>query len=92
MGSAGVSPVPGRDPSRPSQVVADLVPQALRGTAYGVFNTALGIAALPASLIAGILWDGLGPGRGLGPAAPSVFGAALAQASATLLMVWSPDP
>ena len=55
-----------------SAVVADLVPEHLRGTAYGVFNAALGVAALPASVIAGVLWDWYGP------AAPFLFGAALA--------------
>jgi len=52
--------------------VADLVPAQVRGTAYGFFNTAIGISALPSSLIAGILWQEIGPG------APFVFGAALA--------------
>ena len=36
-------------------LVADLVPEAMRGTAYGLFNAAIGITALPASLIAGLL-------------------------------------
>jgi predicted MFS family arabinose efflux permease len=49
-----------------------LVPERLRGTAYGIFNAALGVAALPASLIAGLLWDWYGP------SAPFLFGAALA--------------
>jgi MFS family permease len=65
--------------------VADLVPSELRGTAYGIFNTAVGIAALPASLIAGVLWEGLGPWPGWGPAAPFLFGSALALAAALLL-------
>jgi len=55
-----------------SAVVADLVPERLRGTAYGIFNAALGVAALPASLLAGLLWDWYGP------SAPFLFGAALA--------------
>jgi MFS family permease len=37
--------------------VADLVPEALRGTAYGLYNFAIGIAALPASLILGLIWQ-----------------------------------
>ena len=65
--------------------VADLVPSSLRGTAYGVFHTAIGLAALPASLIAGILWDGIGPWSGWGPAAPFYFGAALAAIASLLL-------
>jgi MFS family permease len=59
-------------------LVADLVPQSTRGTAYGLFNSAVGIAALPASLIAGLLWQGLGAWAGFGPSAPFIFGAAMA--------------
>lgn len=51
--------------------VADLVPVQMRGTAYGLFNTAVGISALPSSLIAGILW------QKIGPSAPFVFGTIL---------------
>jgi len=68
--------------------VADLVPQEQRGTAYGYFNAGIGLAALPASLIAGILWQGLGSWAGLGPAAPFYFGAALAILSVILFVVW----
>lgn len=42
-------------------LVADTVPPELRGTGYGVLNLATGIAALLASLLAGGLWDGIGP-------------------------------
>ncbi len=59
-------------------LVADLVPEAQRGTAYGLFNAAIGITALPASLLAGLLWQGLGQWAGFGPSAPFFFGAALA--------------
>jgi MFS family permease len=59
-------------------LVADLVPQAQRGTAYGLFNAAIGITVLPASLIAGLLWQGLGTWTGLGPSAPFFFGALMA--------------
>jgi MFS family permease len=54
-----------------SALVADFVPQHLRGTAYGIFNAALGVAAFPASLIAGFLWDWYGP------SAPFFFGGGL---------------
>lgn len=37
--------------------VAELVPPELRGTAYGFYNAAIGIAALPASLLFGALWQ-----------------------------------
>lgn len=66
-------------------LVADLVPAEKRGTAYGVYNAAVGILALPASLIAGVLWSGLGGWAGFGPAAPFLFGALLALAATILL-------
>ncbi len=62
--------------------VADLVPAERRGTAYGLYNAALALTALPASLIAGILWQGLGRWGGFGPAAPFVFGAGMALGAA----------
>lgn len=65
-------------------LVADLVPEAQRGTAYGLFNAAIGITALPASLLAGLLWQGAGTWGGFGPAAPFFFGAALALLSCVL--------
>jgi MFS family permease len=66
-------------------LVADLVPEAQRGTAYGLFNAAIGITALPASLLAGLLWQGLGQWAGFGPSAPFFFGAALALFASLLL-------
>jgi MFS family permease len=68
--------------------VADLVPQIQQGTAYGFFNAAIGLSTLPASLIAGILWQGLGSWGGLGPAAPFLFGAIMAILAGILLIVW----
>ena len=41
--------------------MADTAPEDLRGTAFGVFNFAGGIAMLIASVIAGGLWDAYGP-------------------------------
>jgi MFS family permease len=70
--------------------VADLVPASLRGTAYGIFHTAIGLAALPASLIAGLLWEGLGAWPGLGASAPFYFGAILALIASLLLAVLLP--
>jgi len=40
--------------------IADTAPADLRGTAFGMFNLLTGVALLLASLIAGMLWDGLG--------------------------------
>jgi len=42
-------------------LVADTAPEELRGTAFGVFNLVSGIATLAASIVAGALWDGIGP-------------------------------
>jgi MFS family permease len=42
-------------------LVADTAPLKLRGTAFGLFNFACGIALLVASVIAGALWDAYGP-------------------------------
>lgn len=42
-------------------MVADTTPPDLRGTAYGFFNLVSGIAMLFASVLAGLLWDLLGP-------------------------------
>lgn len=42
-------------------LVADASPADLRGTAFGVFNLAAGVATLAASAIAGGLWDKAGP-------------------------------
>jgi MFS family permease len=58
-------------------LVADLVPSEKRGTAYGLFNAVIGLTALPASLIAGILWQGVGAWAGFGASAPFYFGAAM---------------
>ncbi len=41
-------------------MVADTAPADLRGTAYGFFNLASGLAMLVASVLAGIVWDRLG--------------------------------
>jgi MFS family permease len=59
-------------------LVADLVPPTQRGTAYGLFNAAIGITVFPASLIAGLLWQGIGAWTGFGPSAPFFFGALMA--------------
>ncbi len=62
-------------------LVVDLVPSGLRATALGTFSTATGVALLPASLVAGILWDRVSP------AAPFYYGAALAALAVILLAV-----
>jgi len=52
--------------------VADLVPAERRGTAYGYFQGVVGLTLLPASVLAGWLWDTVNP------AAPFYLGAGLA--------------
>ena len=42
-------------------LVSDLAPKTLKATAFGTYYTVVGIVALPASLIAGILWEKFGP-------------------------------
>ena len=42
-------------------LVADAAPPELRGTAYGYFYLLTGLAMLPASMVAGYLWDAAGP-------------------------------
>jgi MFS family permease len=42
-------------------LVADASPAELRGTAFGMFNLITGVALLLASVIAGALWDMIGP-------------------------------
>jgi MFS family permease len=71
-------------------LVADLVPENLRGTAYGTYNAVIGILAFPASLFAGILWQGVGSWAGFGPSAPFFFGGGLALLAALLMLFWMP--
>lgn len=66
-------------------LVADLVSPEQRGAAYGLYHAGVGLAALPASLIAGFLWQGGLGWPGLGPAAPFYFGAAMAGLAGFLL-------
>ncbi len=71
-------------------MIADIVPLALRGTAYGTYNAVLGVLDFPASLIAGILWQGIGPWHGFGPSAPFLFGAMLSFLAAVAMWLWQP--
>jgi MFS family permease len=62
-------------------LVADVVPKERRGAAYGWYYLALGIGALPASLVFGALWDRFGSG------AAFMTGAALALVAAAALLL-----
>lgn len=70
--------------------VADLAGAEGRGAAYGLYHAVVGLLALPASLIGGILWQGVGGWAGFGPSAPFLFGAILAGAAALLFAVLLP--
>lgn len=71
-------------------LVADLVPGELRGTAYGGYSAAIGLVSLPASLLAGLLWEGVGVWKGFGPAAPFYFGSATAAVAGIMLFLTVP--
>lgn len=63
-------------------LVADLVPSAVLGTAYGWFNMIAGIVLLPASILFGWLWQQAGALVAFG------FGAGCALLAALLLSKW----
>jgi MFS family permease len=67
-------------------LVADLVPADRRGAAFGWYNLALGLGALPASLIFGALWDGKGPAVAFG------FGASMALLAVVGITIVAPGP
>jgi MFS family permease len=64
--------------------IADLVAPDQRGKAYGISNAVIGLMAFPASVIAGLLWQGAFGWAGFGPSAPFLFGAGLAILSGLL--------
>lgn len=64
--------------------VADLAGVGERGSAYGLYHAVVGFVVLPASIIAGVLWQGIGQWAGFGPAAPFYFGAMMAGVAAVL--------
>ena len=64
--------------------VSDLVPQATRATALGTYTMAIGLMALIASVMAGLLWDQVGV------AAPFLLGGATALLAALLMAVLIP--
>lgn len=61
-------------------LVAQFVPSSLRGSAYGMYNLAIGIGALPASVIFGYIW------KAFGYKSAFSFGASLALLAAILLL------
>ncbi len=71
-------------------MVADIVQPHLRGTAYGTYSAVVGFLDFPASLIAGVLWQGVGVWEGFGPSAPFLFGGGLALVAALLMILIMP--
>ena len=66
-------------------LVSDLVPEETRGTAFGMYNGIVGATLLPASLIAGWLW------QTINPATPFYFGSALAVLTMVGMLVFVID-
>jgi MFS family permease len=64
-------------------LVADRIPAHLRGTAFGFINLATGVALLPASLLAGFLW------QAINPRATFIAGSVFALAAIVFLLVTS---
>jgi len=64
-------------------MVADTAPPHMRGTAFGFFNLASGIAMLIASVLAGLLWDKVG-------AAMTFYVGSAFSAAALLMLVLRP--
>ncbi|MDQ3486533.1 MAG: MFS transporter [Acidobacteriota bacterium] len=65
--------------------IADLAPLSLRGTAFGYYNAVIGVGALLASVISGLIWTRVSP------EAAFLTGAALAVAATLLLYFSFPD-
>lgn len=63
-------------------LVSDLIDKNKRGTGLGIYNSLIGITLLPASLIAGVLYDKVNNG------APFYFGSAMALFAAILMCVF----
>jgi MFS family permease len=63
-------------------LVADLAPASLRGTAFGWFNLTAGVFLLPASIVFGIIYQGISPEAAFG------FSSLCAASAAMLMAVW----
>jgi MFS family permease len=61
--------------------VCDMAPEDIRGTAFGTLHTAIGLVALPAGMIAGLLWEHIAPW------ATFVYGGSLGLIAAALLLL-----
>ena len=64
-----------------SAFVVDMAPEQIRGTALGTLQTAIGLAALPSGIIAGLLWEHVAPW------AAFVSGGSLGLIAAAMLLI-----
>jgi MFS family permease len=65
-------------------MVANSAPKDLRGSAFGIFNMLRGMVLLVASVVAGVLWDQVGP--------QATFGFASVLALVTIAALWLTRP
>lgn len=65
--------------------ISEIAPAELKGTMLGLQSTLAGIALLPASVVAGLLWDHAGA------SAPFLYGGAMALISALILVIGLKD-
>ena len=63
-------------------MVSDIVSKELTGTGFGLYHAVLGITLLPASLIAGLLYDNVNSN------APFYFGSAMAMLACVLMVIF----
>jgi MFS family permease len=64
-------------------MVSDIVSKDLKGSGFGLYHAVLGVALLPASLIAGLLYDRVNAG------APFYFGAVMALLASLLMVLFN---
>ena len=64
-------------------MVSDVVSKEMKGTGYGLYHAILGITLLPASLIAGILYDKVNSN------APFYFGSVMALIASILMIIFA---
>lgn len=64
-------------------MISDLISKDLKGTGFGIYHAVIGITLLPASLIAGLLYDKVNS------SAPFYFGAIMALIASCLLIIFT---
>lgn len=64
-------------------LLSDIVEPGHRGRAFGIYGMAVGLTTLPASFLAGFLWDKFGP------AIPFYFGAIMSLLACACLLIYS---